>query len=1163
MDFRILGPLEVQAGDRPLALGGTRQRALLAVLLLHANEVVSSDRLIEELWGEEPPKEAQKALQVAVSRLRRALEPDRSPRQTTGLLSTRPPGYELRLERDQLDLHRFEDRVAAGRAAMAAGDPAEAAAEVDKALALWRGPPLGDLTFEAFLQSDIGRLEELRVAALEDRIAARLQLGRHAEIVTELESLVQDHPMRERLREQLMLALYRSGRQADALAAYREARRTLVDELGIEPGHRLRELNEQILMQDPALDAPAVEKSAAAPARGVFVGRQRELAALSTALEDALAGRGKVVLIAGEPGIGKSRLADEVIRDAEARGARVLIGRCWEAGGAPAYWPWVQSLRTYIRETAPDTLRAQLGAGATDIAQLLPELRELFPELPEPAAPESEGARFRLFEAVSSFLRNAAQLRPLVVTLDDLHAADEPSLLLLRLVGREMANSRLLLVCAYRDVDPTLGHALSAAEAELVREPQTTRLALTGLHEPDVAQYIELSTGVHPPPELAGAIHHETEGNPFFIGGVVQLLDDEGRLSESDASVRIPPEVRAVIGERVGRLSERCRTLLVPAAVIGREFGLDDLAALSEVSADEVLDVLHEAMAERVVDEVPGTPGRLRFGHALIRDTLYDDLTPARRIQLHRQAGEALEALYSSDIEPHLAELARHFLAAAPAGPTDKAAEYGRRAGDRAATQLAYEEAVRHYKTALTLADDQVARCELLLALGDAQGRVGDTPAAQQSFRDATDLAEALGLPEHLARAALGYGGRVMWEVSRGDVERVPLLERALAALGSEDSTVRVELLTRLAGGPLRDASHPPERRRLLSKEALEMARRIGDAGTVAQALSGYLMAHQHPDYTHAQVTLATELLRVALEANDLERAVEGYEQRSAALVELADVARAKVDLAAVAKLADELRQPSQEWIAVVYKALLALLEGQFGEAERLMEAALSLGERALGWNAIVCHDLQLYVLRREQGRLEEIEDLVRWSAEEYPTYLIWRCVQAQMAAELGDTATAGEALETFAADRFANVPFDEQWLVDLGLLAETSHTLGDTERASVLYELLLPYGDRIAIAYPEISTGSVSRYLGLLATTLERWDDGARHFEQAIDTHERNGARPWLAHTYDDYARMLVARGRPVDHDHALELADRALQGYRSLGMDSFAAKAALLATT
>ena len=238
-------------------------------------------------------------------------------------------------------------------------------------------------------------------------------------------------------------------------------------------------------------------------------------------------------------------------------------------------------------------------------------------------------------------------------------------------------------------------------------------------------------------------------------------------------------------------------------------------------------------------------------------------------------------------------------------------------------------------------------------------------------------------------------------------MDRVPLLERALDALGEEDSTVRVALLTRLAAGPLRDASYPVERRRLLSKQALEMARRIGDAGTVAEALSGYLAAHQYPDHTHAQVALGTELLRVAMEAGDLERAVEGYEQRAVALIELSDLPGAKSDLVAVAKLADELRQPSQEWIAVVYSVLLALLEGQFGEAERLMEEALRLGERAMGWSAVVTYGLQLYVLRREQGRLPEIEDLVRRSAEEHPTYPIWRCVQAQMAAQRGDTAAA------------------------------------------------------------------------------------------------------------------------------------------------------------
>lgn len=1154
MHFRVLGPLEVQAGDTLLALGGAKQRALLAVLLLNANEVVSSDRLIDQLWGEEPPSTAPKALQVAVSRLRRALEPERSSGQTDGVLVTRPPGYELRVERGQLDLHRFEDRMAVGRTALGAGDAVVAAAEVDEALALWRGAPLGDLAYEASLQADIARLEELRIAALEDRVAANLLLGRHAELVAELEALIRNHPMREGLREQLMLALYRSGRQADALAAYQEARRMLVEDLGVEPGRRLREVHQQILTQDPVLDQPAADTETRAPARGLFVGRERELAALAAALDDALAGRGRLVLIAGEPGIGKTRLADELVRDAEARGARVLIGRCWEAGGAPAYWPWVQSLRTYIRETEPEALRAQLGAGASDLARLLPELREIFPGLQEPVAPESEGARFRLFEAVSAFLHNAARVRPLVLTLDDLHAADEPSLLLLRLVVRQMADSRLLLVCPYRDIDPALGDPLSAALAGLVREPQATQLQLAGLREVDVANYIELSTGIEPAPELAKAIRDETEGNPFFFGGVVQLLADDDCLTEAGANLRIPPEVRAVIGERVGRLPESCRSLLVPAAVIGREFGLDALAAVSERSRAEVLNVLHAAMTERVVDEVPGTPGQLRFGHALIRDTIYDGLTPARRFQLHLRAGEALEALYSSDLEPHLAELAHHFIAAAPAGLTDKAAEYARRAGDRAAAQSAYEEAVRHYEMALTLVGEDGRRCELLLAYGDAQARAGDTAASNRSFREAADLAEGLGLNEHLAKAALGYGGRFVW-VAPPDTDHAPLLERALAAIGEEDSTLRVRLLARFAGGPLRDPDFPPERSSSLSEQALEMARRIGDPETLAYALSGFNQAHFLPVHTEMRADLAKELVELATEAGDLERAGEGHELRAVALIELADMPGAKAEFTAMAKLAAGLRQPAQDWVVTVYSAEVALLEGAFAEAERLIAHARSLGERGLSWNAGLSHGAQLSLLRREQGSFDEVEDLLRRSAKEYPAFRIYDCARAQIAAQLGHEDEARAVLEDLTAGDFARLARDEDWLVCMSLLAETATTLRDVEPAARLYRRLLPYGERVAICIAAISTGAVARYLGLLATTLERWDDAQAHFEHARAINERIGARPWLAHTYDDYARMLIARGGPGDNDHAVELAGRALEGYRSLGMDTFAA--------
>jgi tetratricopeptide (TPR) repeat protein len=267
----------------------------------------------------------------------------------------------------------------------------------------------------------------------------------------------------------------------------------------------------------------------------------------------------------------------------------------------------------------------------------------------------------------------------------------------------------------------------------------------------------------------------------------------------------------------------------------------------------------------------------------------------------------------------------------------------------------------------------------------------------------------------------------------------------------------------------------------------------------------------------------------------------------------------AKADVAAMAKLAEELRQPSQEWLVAVDSALVALLEGELAEAERLIAGARSRAERVLSWNATVSHGLQLYALRREQGRLEEVEDLVRRSVEEYPTYPIWRCVRAQMASELGYTAEAHEALEALAADGFAGLPFDEEWLVSLGLLAETATTLGDVERAADLYQRLLPYGDRVAYCYLEFSIGSVARYLGLSASTMERWDDAERHFGDALHVNERVGARPWLARTQEDYARMLLARAAAGDRDKALQLLADARSNYRELGMDAWAQRASV----
>jgi hypothetical protein len=407
---------------------------------------------------------------------------------------------------------------------------------------------------------------------------------------------------------------------------------------------------------------------------------------------------------------------------------------------------------------------------------------------------------------------------------------------------------------------------------------------------------------------------------------------------------------------------------------------------------------------------------------------------------------------------------------------------------------------------ALPLAADPVERCELLLAAGDARGRAGDTTASKAAFREAADLAGRHDLAEHLARAALGYGGRIIWEVSRDDEHLVPLLERALAALGDGDSPLRVRLMARLAGGPLRDARFPPERKASLSEAALAMARRLGDRATLAYAIQGYILGHHAPSHTPRQLELATELIALAAEAGDKERMVEGHEERLNALIELGRVDEAKRELDAMDRLAAELRQPSQEWLAAVYRAQLALLQDPPEQAERAIAAARAIGGDALSWNAEVTYRLQLYVLRHQQGALDGIEELVRRSLAEYPTYAIWRCVHVHMAAALGYADEARLALTALGP-----IPVDEEWLVGVSLLAEAVARIGALEHAPALYDALAPYADRMAVSYPELSIGAVARYLRMLAAAMGHAGDAERHAAQASELHRRVGAHPWF----------------------------------------------------
>jgi class 3 adenylate cyclase/tetratricopeptide (TPR) repeat protein len=896
-----------------------------------------------------------------------------------------------------------------------------------------------------------------------------------------------------------------------------------------------------------------------------FVGRDRELRQLVDVLDTAITGRGRLVLIGGEPGIGKSHLADEVARHARMRRARVLWGRCWEAGGAPAYWPWVQAIRAYMRDTETSALRDEMGKGVSDIAQMLPELRDLFPDVAPPASGDPEGARFRLFDSTASFLRKASNAQPLLLVLDDMHAADTPSLLLLEFIARELGTARVLAVATYRDIEVTPDHPLARTLAELGRQPTTHNVSLGGLTRAEVARLIELTADLEPPDAVVSAVHAETEGNPLFVGEVVRLLASEGRLADpADAeSLRftIPDSVREVIGRRIQHLSSECKRVLTVASVVGREFGLDALEYATEISGDDLLDILDEAIAARVVSEAPGSRGRLRFSHALIRDALYDELTTPRRIRHHRRVAEALERLHRDEPGPHLAELAHHFFEAAPGGDVGNAIDYARRAAEHALALLAFEEAARLYRMALRALElrqpvEERSGHDLLVALGEAQARAGESSAAKQAFLEAADIARRVGDAETLARAALGYGGRFVWEASRDDPHLVPLLEAALAALPDADSPLRARLLARLAAGPLRDAVDR-EPRCALVREAVANARRLNDPATLAYVLDGFVAATWGPDNPEERVAVSTEMIEAAGRAGDKERMLQAHHWRALALLELGDVPAVHAELAAKTRLAEELRQPTQYWYLFSLQATVATFEGRYAEAENLIEQAFKIGHRAQGYIARVCRGVQLWQLRRDQGRLDEVVSEIARLAEDFPSYIVVRCVLAETYAELGREDAARRIVHEVAPNRFTALPVNDEWLFGMALLADAAARVADDEHVRQLYELLTPYAHRNAVSAPDGSLGSVSRNLGVLAARVRNWADAERHFEDALEMNVRMGARPWVAHTQLGYARMVLRRAEAGDRDRAALLLDDAIATYDTLGMTGFGERA------
>ena len=670
-------------------------------------------------------------------------------------------------------------------------------------------------------------------------------------------------------------------------------------------------------------DAHGSEEPGANVDRG-FVGRMRELAELESALDDASAGRGRLYLLAGEPGIGKTRLAKEFGERAASRDFRVLWGRCWDGGGCPANWPWIQILRSFIGTTDTRPLREYLGTGAAYVSQLVPDLRQTdatdFPATPFPLEPER--ARFYVFDAVTTFLRRAAADRPLLLVLDDFHASDVSSLRLLQFLARELHDARMLVLVTYRDVEARTRGTVGESLADLAREGRT--LYVKGLSEPDVARLIERTAGGIAPAELVGTIYRATGGNPFFVDGIVRVaLADRESSPGADAlgagDLRIPEEVKESVRQRLRPLPADARSLLTVAALVGETFDRAVLAAALGWPDERVLSAIADALRAAILVEDFTGHGRYQFSHALVGETLRGDVGPSRAPALHRRIGEALESVYGTDSIDHLSQLADHFVEGIAPGDAERAIEYAVRSARRAAESFAWEEAIRQYERALGAlrwsSGDDPRRLRYLLDLGDAQRRIGDGAMAKETCLRAVALARRSGAAVELARGALGFCGEFIPVMNYDDV-RACLLEEALAALGDAAPALRARVLARLAREP---RYTDVDRGLAYADEAVRVARQSGDRATLVATLVEWHIAATAAGRTSEQRhARADELLQLAQESGSPDLLAWARMRRISDALERGELIDIAHELHAYSSLAQQIRHRDHIWFATV-----------------------------------------------------------------------------------------------------------------------------------------------------------------------------------------------------------------------------------------------------
>ncbi|KAA2266019.1 AAA family ATPase [Solihabitans fulvus] len=1124
MSWAVLGPIEVRIDDDVLDLGGAKQRAVLAALLIGAGASVSVHRLVADVWGERPPATAVGTLRAYVANLRRALEPDRPARAPGTILVSSPAGYRLCLRPNQLDAARFGALVESGRTALADGRAVDALGDLDRALGLWRGAAYAEFAGEPFAAPEAARLEEIRLAAQEERAEAELSAGRVEAAAAGLRLLVAGDPLRERRWELLALALYRGGRQAEALAALREARRVFDEEIGVAPGPRLDRLAHSILNQDPELHGAQRQRPSIVTTDGL-AGRAEVTEGIAEALARAADGRGGLLLVTGEPGIGKTRVAEAATRQADALGFAVAVGRCPDDEGTPALWPWISVLRKVIETGGAPLAEQSERSGA---AVLLGTGQPARADGREHAA----GARSRLHAAVVEVLAEAARRRPLLVVLDDLHWADQDSLHVLRVLTTVLPELPLLVLVTCRD-----GADLTGPAAELVAActgPSTSRWPLRRLTERDVELVLRQRFGADVDPRAARVIHQRCGGNPFHVVELARLLPTEDLESLADA---LPQGTNDLIRHRLRRLPQGAERLLATAAVLGEEFDFAVLAEAGDLDPEALLEILDTCVSWGLVVEVASV-GRYRFSHALVRDTLRQSMPGLRLARLHARVAAALARRV-----PHAAResgelldaVAFHWLAAAPVGHAEEAIAAATAAVERAELVHAYQHAAGLLASAVAVIDrhavprDPVGTrrlFELLVWLGRVCCRGAMQREAKSALHRAIGLARDLDDPTALAVAATTHSAESFGstrEYRSCDPTVVAALRDALRLLPPNDSRLRCLSMAALAVERYFDVRPDLREQSGHAAKAVDMARRLGDDDLLLRALHLHANAIRHPDTLARRQRIATELVALATGpgvGGDWVPSV--LLRRALVTMEAGDMTSAQADIDACAEANRRVRLPEVEVHLRWWAALRAGLAGRAEEAESLSRQAYELHRHTV-WGAGPALTAQLVSWRLDQGRYAEVaEALVAHEGSGDPI------TNEHLGLALALQGRLAEARRHCPpAARAPEPPHDWLWLLQMVVRAYTWALCGDVASSRWALARLLPYSGRtVTCGSGTICWGSIDHVLGELAATAGDTALATRLLRRSVRHNDELGCVRWQERSV---ARLAELTAEPL----------------------------------